>query len=285
MHVDLIKIKRQIEILGIVLNSKQPIFTFDLADMFNCDEITIKRDLCSLRENDIPIHSKRKKGVVILDPVPHSKIKELILQYLGFCLSNSTIDKATNILLKKHNHFALSNLVIIQRCIENKFKLEIDYQKTDDEIEKKIIILPILIFKADNYWRVMAKHNETYRQFIINKIKNIKATNQKFNSFPKNVIENLFKFSFRSWIGTEQYRIKIKLSHVWANRLKPNLLMESQIISENPDGSFLLEATVNSLNEIAAWIVSRGEGVTVLEPPELKEAVIKLAKDALKNYL
>lgn len=60
--------------------------------------------------------------------------------------------------------------------------------------------------------------------------------------------------------------------------------MESQKIKENPDGSIIIEITVNSLNEIAAWIVSRGYGVKVIEPVELKKQVIKLAKDTLKNY-
>ncbi len=41
---------------------------------------------------------------------------------------------------------------------------------------------------------------------------------------------------------------------------------------------------VNSLVEIAGWIVTRGEGVKVLEPAELKTRVLELAKGVLKNY-
>jgi len=57
-----------------------------------------------------------------------------------------------------------------------------------------------------------------------------------------------------------------------------------QDMTENADGTVELKITVNSLTEIASWIVSRGEGVTVLEPLELKQMVINLAKGALKNY-
>jgi len=60
--------------------------------------------------------------------------------------------------------------------------------------------------------------------------------------------------------------------------------METQIITENEDGSIDLEITVNSLHEIAAWIVSRGEGVKVIEPIGLKNEVIKIAQSCLKNY-
>ena len=63
-------------------------------------------------------------------------------------------------------------------------------------------------------------------------------------------------------------------------RLKPRQLMESQIVTENPDGSVVYEMVVNSLSEIA----SRGEGVNVLEPKEFRNMVIDIAKGILRNY-
>lgn len=282
MHLDILKLKRQIEILGLVLNSK--LDTFDLAEIFKCDEITIKRDLSELRKNGIDIHSRKNKGVIIEKNLPVDKVKEFISQYLNICVNNSPLDKATNLIIKKQNYHALSIIVIIQRCIENGCKILIDYDKTHSLKEKNLLLSPLLIFKADNYWRLLALQNNTYRQFIINKISSIKATTEKFQPVSINEIEDLFKYSFRSWIGKEQYNVKIKLSKLWANRLKPNLLMESQKIQENPDGSIIIETTVNSLNEIAAWLVSRGFGVKVLEPTKLKKLVIQLAKSALRNY-
>ena len=60
--------------------------------------------------------------------------------------------------------------------------------------------------------------------------------------------------------------------------------MANETFHEIDDGSFIYETTVNSLDELASWIVSRGKGVKVLEPPELKEKVINLAKDSISNY-
>jgi predicted DNA-binding transcriptional regulator YafY len=67
--------------------------------------------------------------------------------------------------------------------------------------------------------------------------------------------------------------IIIYLSKEWADRIRPRM-----------HGSIIFEATVNSLNEIAGLIVSRGEGIKVLAPDKLKEHVIELAKGVLKNY-
>ena len=49
-------------------------------------------------------------------------------------------------------------------------------------------------------------------------------------------------------------------------------------VTEEADGSIDYETVVNSLNEIASWIVSSGKGVVVLEPESLKRVVIKAAK-------
>jgi predicted DNA-binding transcriptional regulator YafY len=86
-------------------------------------------------------------------------------------------------------------------------------------------------------------------------------------------------------VGSEKHYIKIHLSSVWAGRLKPRQMMETQVITENDDGSIVFEATVNSLQEVASWAVSRGSGVTVLEPGELREMVVLLARGALANYV
>jgi predicted DNA-binding transcriptional regulator YafY len=70
----------------------------------------------------------------------------------------------------------------------------------------------------------------------------------------------------------------------WAERIKQKQMMVFQKITECDDGAIIYETMVNSLEEIASWIVSRGEGIIVMEPVELRELVIDRAKGALKNY-
>jgi predicted DNA-binding transcriptional regulator YafY len=62
------------------------------------------------------------------------------------------------------------------------------------------------------------------------------------------------------------------------------MLIKGQQVTKQEDGSIIFEATVNSLNEIAGWIVSRGEGIKVLASDKLKEHVIELARGVLNNY-
>ena len=101
---------------------------------------------------------------------------------------------------------------------------------------------------------------------------------------PREKFEDLFMHSWKSWLGDEKHKIKLYLSKEWADRIRPRMLIRGQRVTKQEDGSIIFEATVNSLNEIAGWVVSRGEGVKVLAPNALKEQVIELAKGVLSNY-
>jgi predicted DNA-binding transcriptional regulator YafY len=173
---------------------------------------------------------------------------------------------------------------MLQRCIDSSTIAAIDYQKDDVEVERAREIQPLLIFSSERYWRVLAVNGGRIKQYILNKIMDVRPTTRHFKKVPQEQIDRMFEHSFKSWIGTDKFAVKIRLSKVWADRLKPRWMMETEEITKNSDGSVDFSTTVNSLEEVASWVVSRGGGVTALEPPRLKEMVVELAKGALGNY-
>ncbi len=280
------KLKRQIEILGIILsqNYGMPLKTFDLADMFQVEELTIKRDLQDLRASGIKIHSEKKRGVNLYGILDEKKLRELIQQYSALTSAESVVEKSTSLLVKRLGEKALANIITLQMCIEKNMTAAIDYEKESDELEFGRKICPVLIFERDNYWRVLAVNNDRLKQFHLNKIIEVRETSKSFKPVSAEKIEDVFKHSWRSWIGDNTFNVKLKFSANWSERIKPKQLMDNESFKQNADGSVSYETTVNSLEEIAGWIASRGEGITVLEPDELKLKVIKLAKGVLKNY-
>jgi predicted DNA-binding transcriptional regulator YafY len=280
------KFKRQIEILGICLSRKYEgkLNTFDLAEMFGVEELTVKRDLREMRENGIDIHSVKSKGLGLFSKITDSKIRELIRQYSALNTADSYVEKSTSLFVTKLKEKSLANMVILQMCIDNKKTALIDYEKESDEMEYGQEISPLLIFQSDNYWRVLTLHNGKIKQYILNKIIDVRESNKHFTPIAKEKIEDVFRHSFRSWLGSDKFKIKLRFSPKWSDRIKPKQLLDSETFIENKDGSVTYEATVNSLDEIAGWVATRGEGVKVLEPEELKERVIQIAKGILKNY-
>lgn len=278
------KIKRQIEILGLCLSNAKDMKTVDLADFFQVEELTIKRDLQELRSYGIDIHSTRKAGLCLTTPLENAKLVEAILHYIGLNHTSLSIDKSTSLLVEKFGIRALSHIVLLQLCIDKSVTALIDYNKEASIVDKDKKIEPLLIFQNEGTWRLLVQSGEVIKQYILDKITNVRMTKEQFRKIPREKFEDLFMTSWKSWLGDEKHKVKLHLSKEWAERVNPRMLIKSQKITKQEDGSIIFEATVNSLNEIAGWIVSRGEGVKVLEPKALKDGVINLAKGVLRNY-
>ena len=278
------KVKRQIEILGLAIDNPQCLKDADFAVLFGRDIPTIKRDMQELRGLGIPIHSEKKRGICLDGKIDAAVLRELIQQYMGICNSTSGFDKATRLLVKKKRQEALSTVVTLQRCIDTRTVAVVDYMKDELETERGRELHPLIIFSSEGFWRVLAVNDGRIKQYLVDKILSVRATERHFTKVPQEQIDDLFRYSFRSWVGAERHHIRIHLSAVWAMRLKPRQMMETQVIKENDDGSVEFEAVVNSLQEIASWAVSRGSGVTVMEPAALREMVVQIARGALANY-
>lgn len=278
------KIKRQIEILGIAIENPEALKPVDLSEHYGCEELTIKRDLQELRGYGFDLHSEKKRGVRLGAQLDPKQLKELIVQYIGLSNSDYAIDRATSLMVKKLREKALSNVVTLQRCIDQNLIARIDYLKEAGELEEDRQIHPLLVFQSDGYWRVLGVNEGKIKQYHLNKIMSVRGTGRRFRRPPQEQIDDLFRYSFKSWIGSDRHTVKIRLSRLWADRIRPQLMIETQHLEENPDGSVVFEATVNSLVEVASWVVTKGEGVEILEPVPLKEMVLALAKGVMRNY-
>ena len=278
------KLKRQIEIVGLCADPANRYKVVDLAILFNCQELTIKRDLQDLRSSGIDIHSVPRKGVSTARALQPAKMKELITQYTALSAFDQEIDKATSVLVGKQKTDALRNIVLLQRCIDEGITVKLDYEKVSGEISKGRELHPARLFRADGQWRLIASDNGVLKQFLVTKMNGIRQTERRFRQIPTQEVDALFLNSFRSFLGTDRFPVRLHLSKRWAGIIKPRQHFEQAEVIERKDGSIDMLIVVNNLQEIAGWVVARGKGITVLEPEELKVMVIELAKGTLKNY-
>ena len=274
--------KRQIEILGLSLDGSYS--KADFEDMYECGKATIERDLEELRSLGIDIHSTRKKGVEISSNISTSLLRDIVTDYLVLSHSAESYDKATALLVQTKKSNAVSHIVRIQQAIDYSQLIIIDYQKDTHLVENKREIAPLIIFQKEYSWRLLAIHDGKQKQYMIGKILSVSSTEKKFKKPQKEEIEKLFRYSFRSWLSSDQYNIKLKLSKNWGEAIQLKPIMEHQKLTKQTDGSFILEGIVSSLTEFASWVVSRGRGVTVVSPKELKDRVMELAQGSLDNY-
>ncbi len=83
---------------------------------------------------------------------------------------------------------------------------------------------------------------------------------------------------------TPPTRIRLRFTDAIAHRVREAVWHRSQELTELPEGGLELAVTVNGIVEIRPWILSWGEGVEVLEPAELREAVATSVRAAAARY-
>ena len=278
------KFKRQIEILGIAIKNTESLGTEDLAQMYGVERLTIKRDLQELRSNGIDIHSEGRKGVILSGKIDISRVQKMISSYIALSSVGTSIDKASILLTKKFGIESLSTAVTLQRCIENTEKVKICYESERGHKLLEFTVESLHIFQAEALWRLLAVHNGIVKQFLMTKILSVVPINERFIKPDEERIDEIFKHSFLTWTGGEKHTVRLRLSKDMAKRLKSRQLISFETIAEGRDGSIDVEGVVNSLDELAVWIVGLGKGIKVIEPKELKNSVVAIAKAVILNY-
>lgn len=83
---------------------------------------------------------------------------------------------------------------------------------------------------------------------------------------------------------TPTFRVRLRFDPSVSHRVREAVWHRSQELSELPGGGVELAVTVAGIVEIRPWILSWGDGVEVLEPPELREAVANAVRTAAERY-
>ena len=83
---------------------------------------------------------------------------------------------------------------------------------------------------------------------------------------------------------TATVEVRLRFEASVAHRVREAVWHRSQQVTELPDGRVELSVTVAGIVEIRPWILSWGDGVEVLAPSELREAVSRSLRGAAARY-
>jgi proteasome accessory factor B len=84
--------------------------------------------------------------------------------------------------------------------------------------------------------------------------------------------------------STPSERVRLRFDSSVAHRVREAIWHRSQELVELEDGGVELTVTVAGIVEIRPWILSWGDGVEVLEPPALRDAVAVAVARAATQY-
>jgi predicted DNA-binding transcriptional regulator YafY len=277
------QILRRVEIIGMAAAEPERYTLEDLANLFDVDEETLKKDMQIIRSLGIDIHKPKKSGLIIDGQPQLDILTEQLFQYLAMTHTDEKSEKFLEKFVQKQKLSALGMIVTIQQAISDKRILLVKYKQSNGKGYKDIEVGPLKLFFRAGMWRLLGLNGKYIIQLHLAKIKSVERLNKGFERPPENDIENMFRFSWDIWTGVERIPVKLKINEWWADRLSANPAVEDQKIEEQDNGEYYFSGTVNSLEEVARWIMATTGDVVVVEPPQLKEHVKKLFEKLAKT--
>lgn len=294
---------RLFEIVYILLQKKK-VTAKELAEKFEVSTRTIYRDVETLSGANVPIYATQGKdgGIALLDRFVLNKtiLSEEEQNQILFALQSmknvsgqdekgvleklsALFNKAVNDWIKidfstwKKDAAQEAKFEMIKKAILNKSRIEFLYYNSNGEKSKRIVE-PLQIWFKDKSWYLMSfcKLKEDYRIFKIARMKEIKMLREHFErDLPKEQKDKTRDFKIIS--------LKLEISKAMAYRVYDEF--ESEGISKNRNGDFVVKAEYPENEWVWGYVLSFGEYVKVLSPKRAREIIKGKLKKSLEKYL
>lgn len=295
---DYMQTNRLFQILYILLNKKY-ITAKELAKKLEVSTRTIYRDIDVLSSSGIPIYTSKGSGgglhlvedFVFNKTLLSSKEQKDILAALNnFNIipeDNKLLEKMSN-LFQKDNYnwididfspWGVYNKELfddLKRSILGRNLISFDYFNSYGN-ESSRVVQPLQIWFKNRAWYLKAICREKdFRIFKCNRIKNLKILDEIFP--PVSLPENKYIDDKNSSLTAVKLLISKKIVH----RVYDEFQEENITVFD--EENFLVNFSYPEDNWLYGYILSFGSNAKVIEPPHIKEIIIKELKKNLENY-
>ena len=298
------------------LQSKRLVTARAIADRFDISLRTVYRDVKALGEAGIPIIGEAGAGYSIMEgyrmpPIMFTK-DEAIALLMAEKISQNSTDEHTGqqllsammkiravlrstekeLLAEIDDHIAIrvprsqemenksSNILQnILHSIADQKVLEIKYKTIRNAIDSTRNIEPIGIYYANQHWYVIAfcQLRTAYRTFRVERINSIRLKEDKFHQKHPSLHNYLERIKKKDRL--------IKVVLLIDKSIEPYISEEKFhqgfVLQRESNDHLEMTFMVSSIFGIARWIMKLGGHVTIIEPSDLRDHVVKLAKAVL----
>jgi len=304
--------------LILLLQSRPSWKAAELAEELGVSERTIHRYMSMLEEMGIPIYSERGPygGFSLvrgykLPPMVFSAEEATVL-YMGANLvkdvwgktyqdaATSVTAKLDNVLpdaLRQQVALAQQSLVVsgvmtrdarpwepvlhtLRQCIGGRCSVRIRYRNLRREDSERVVEPYALAYQMGQWYLVgHCRLRHEVRTFRVDRIQHAEPIQERF-AVPDN-------FDLQTYMRRTMYEPSTTVV-VRFDASIAALIREDRApwmsVTEQDDGSILVQFGVSTLEWVVGWVLSYGGVARVLEPPELIERVHKTAQGALQQY-
>lgn len=299
------KIDRLIGILSILLQ-KDMVTAPELAEYFEVSRRTINRDIEALSKAGIPIQTLQGSGggISIMNgyrmdrTLLTSKDMQMILAglrsldsvsgsgYYGQLMekiqtgSSELISGRDSVLIDLSSWYKTSlapKISTIQDAIENRYILDFYYYAPSGESERSIEPYYVVFKWTSWYVYGWCLKRKDYRLFKLNRMDKVRETRKSF------VCRNAPVPELSSELV---YPRNIILKALFDPDMKWRLVEEfgPDCYEVQKDGRLLLNRDYSDMENLTMWMLTFGDKVEVLDPPELRDKLKNMAESMIKIY-
>jgi predicted DNA-binding transcriptional regulator YafY len=177
-------------------------------------------------------------------------------------------------------------LPLLQDAIWGAFRINLTYEKANGELSSRVVSPLALVAKA-GVWYLVAQREGELRVYRVNRISNVELLPETFdrpksfdlgefwNTWTQRFMANLPRYEVVLWVERDAFETFVKHSS----------FPTEQIDANAPDGYVAVRVTYETMGMACGHVLSYDFEVVVVEPEELRKAVIQRAKLVLTNHL
>ena len=180
------------------------------------------------------------------------------------------------------------NIETIQEAIELKKEISFSYKNSKGETEqRKIYPYTIITNVNDNWIYVQSTEGKNYR---LDRILHYCSLINDSDPYPKITINPNQKYVWGTYFneGLTPTHVKLRISDETSNllgKIKRDIERRKETCKfYQKDNYYYYEDDIIGMDEFQRWVRSYGSSIIVLEPEELKKAIVTRAKETLSNY-
>lgn len=170
--------------------------------------------------------------------------------------------------------------------IEDHRVVEITYQslKATEAVSYEIHPYGMTYHRGALYLIGWSAERGEIRHWKVNRIERAEVTQKKFRLPEDFCLDKHLAGSFGIFQGDGDYQVRVRFSPEVARYVSEARWHHSQQLFPQRDGSVIAEFNLESLEEIARWVLSFGKHARVLDPPELIEQIRQELMEMNKHY-
>jgi predicted DNA-binding transcriptional regulator YafY len=177
---------------------------------------------------------------------------------------------------------------VIDACTEAMLQRKtcyVEYHSFADDEVKNFKIDPLCFFENNGglYLFVNATTFDEIRILAVERIQAITPTDAAFDP-PEDFDPKALLGPGLDIVYDDPLKVKIWISADQARYVKERVWAKAQVITDQPDGSIILEMTTSGWWHIKKWVLSFGTEAKVLEPKDLNKEIAVELWQTLKKY-